>query len=137
MKYGRANIIAGALGLLMAGLGGFALGATFDTYSVKDGNHVISIVRFYLREGHSHGMPISLFNLIVGSFVDRLALSDRLKRICSVLAMLGLVLPVGLALKGASGAAADFPPIGMIGAVGLLTAAGLVLVGAVKMKPTV
>ena len=26
----------------------------------QDGYHVLSVVRFYLREGHSHGMPVSL-----------------------------------------------------------------------------
>jgi hypothetical protein len=134
MKYGRLNIVFGAAGLLLAGMGGLALGATFDTYSVKDGDHVLSIVRFYLREGHSHGMPISLFNLIIGSFIDRLALSDRSKRICSIAAIFGLMLPIGLVLKGASGADPNFPPVGMIGVIGLLTAASFTLIGAVKIK---
>ena len=134
MKFGRANVIAGAVGLLLAGLGGMALGLTFDTYSVKEGNHLLSIVRFYLREGHSHGMPIALFNLLVGSIVDRLGLTDRSKRLCSITAIVGLVLPVGLALKGASGAPSNFPPIGLIGVVGLFAAVGFLLVGALRMR---
>ena len=134
MRYGRANVIAGAAGLLLAGVGGMALGATFDTYSVKDGAHVLSVVRFYLREGHSHGMPIALFNLIVGSLVDRLALADRAQRVCSRAAMVGFVMPLGLALKGASGASDAFTPVGLIGAVGLFTAAALLLVGALRLQ---
>jgi hypothetical protein len=134
MRFGRVNVVAGAAGLLLAGLGGVALGLTFDTYSVKDGSHLLSIVRFYLREGHSHGMPIALFNLVVGSLVDRLGLSDRSKRLCSIAAMVGLVLPLGLALKGASGARSSFPPIGLIGVLGLLTSACLLLVGALRMR---
>ena len=117
----------------MAGLGGMALGATFDTHSVKDGLHVLSIARFYLREGHSHGMPIALFNLVVGSLVDRLALGPRSKRVCSIGAIAGFVLPLGLALKGACGAPSNFPPIGLIGVLGLLTSVCCLLVGALRM----
>ena len=134
MKFGRANVIAGAVGLLLAGLGGMALGLTFDTYSVKAGNHLLSIVRFYLREGHSHGMPIALFNLIAGSLVDRLGLADRSKRLCSIAAISGFMLPLGLALKGACGAPSNFPPIGLIGVFGLLTSVCFLLVGALRMR---
>ena len=134
MKFGRANVVAGAAGLLLAGLGGMALGLTFDTYSEKEGNHLLSIVRFYLREGHSHGMPIALFNLMVGSLVDRLGLTDRSKRLCSISAIAGLVLPFGLALKGASGAPSSFPPIGLIGDFGMLASVCFLLVGALRMR---
>jgi hypothetical protein len=134
MRFGRMNVVAGAVGLLLAALGGMALGVTFDTYSVKDGNHLLSIVRFYLREGHSHGMPIALFNLVVGSLVDRLGLADRSKRLCSIAAMVGMVLPVGLALKGASGAPSSFPPIGLIGVFGMLASVCFLLVGALRMR---
>jgi len=134
MKFGRVNVVAGAVGLLLAGLGGMALGLTFDTYCVRDGNYLLSIVRFYLREGHSHGMPIALFNLVVGSLVDRLGLADRSKRLCSITAIVGFVLPFGLALKGASGAPSNFPPIGLIGVFGLLTSVCFLLVGALRMR---
>lgn len=134
MKFGRVNVVAGAAGLLLAGVGGMALGLTFDAYSVRDGNHLLSIVRFYLREGHSHGMPIALFNLVVGSLVDRLGLADRSKRLCSISAIVGFVLPLGLALKGASGAPSSFPPIGLIGVFGLLASACFLLVGALRMR---
>ena len=120
--------------MLLAGLGGMALGLTFDRYSVRDGNHLLSLARFYLREGHSHGMPMALFNLVVGALVDRLGLSDRSKRLCSITAVVGLVLPFGLALKGASGAPASFPPIGLIGVFGFLTSVCFLLVGALRMR---
>lgn len=135
MRYGRANVIVGALGLLVAGMGGMVLGATFDGNAIKDGYHLLTVVRFYLREGHSHGMPLGLFNLIVGALVDRLTLSDRAKQICSWGAILGFVMPLGLALKGASGASASFPPIGVIGALGIFAAATCLLVGALGSKP--
>lgn len=130
MRYGRLNIIAGAAGLVICALGGMALGFTFDRFAVQDGNHLLTLTRFYLREGHSHGMPISMLNLVIGLLVDRLALSDRSKRACSWLAVAAFVLPLGLAAKGAAGAAADFPPFGLIGVVGLLGSAVLLIIGA-------
>jgi len=134
MKYGRVNVMAGALGLVICGLGGMALGYTFDKFAVQGGNHLLTLTRFYLREGHSHGMPIAIFNLVVGSLVDRLALSDRAKNVCSWMAVAAFVLPLGLAAKGAAGAAPDFPPFGMIGVLGLLGAATLLFVGARRIE---
>lgn len=74
-------------------------------------------------------MPISLFNLMLGAFVDRWFVSPRLKRVCSWAAVVAMVLPVGLAAKGPVGAPAEFPPIGIIGALGLLTCLVALLLG--------
>jgi hypothetical protein len=132
MKNGKVNIVAGLIGLLLAACGGIALGLTFDKFAVQDGNHVLSIVRFYLREGHSHGMPISFFNLFIGLLLDRVQLSNRMKNACMILALLAFFLPVGLIAKGAAGAPTDFPPIGMIGVLGVLGATFTMLVGAIR-----
>jgi hypothetical protein len=129
MRFGRANVVAGALGLLVGSLGGLALGATFDRFAVRDGLHALTLARFYLREGHSHTMPISLLNLIVGVLLDRLSLSDGLKRACSWLTVLAFVLPLGLAAKGAAGAPSDFPPVGIIGALAFVGAVLLLIAG--------
>lgn len=134
MRYGKLNLIVGFLGLLLAASGGMALGATFDQYAVRGGDHVLSLVRFYLREGHSHGMPISLYNLLIGLLIDRVQLSNGLKWTCSIAAVLGLVLPIGLAAKGAAGAASDFPPIGMIGILGMFISIILMLIGSIRMQ---
>jgi hypothetical protein len=66
--------------------------------------------------------------------VDRLALSDRLKRACSWLCLTAFVLPLGLAAKGAAGAPADFPPLGMIGVVGFVGAVVLLVLGARRVS---
>jgi hypothetical protein len=127
MRFGRVNVLAGALGLLFGSMGGLALGATFDRYAIKDGFHLLTLTRFFLREGHSHTMPLALLNLSVGLLVDRLALGDAWKRACSWLAVAAFIMPLGLAAKGA---APDFPPIGMIGVVGFVGAALLLAIGA-------
>lgn len=66
---------------------------------MKDGYHVLNLVRFYLREGHSHTMPFAPMNPIVGLLIDRLAFGDGLKRTCSWLAVAAFIVPLGLASK--------------------------------------
>jgi hypothetical protein len=134
MNYGKNNIVAGFIGLILAVCGGMILGLTFDRFSVQDGNHVMSIVRFYLREGHSHGMPISFFNLFIGLLVDRMVLSNGLKKACSILGLFAYFLPIGLVLKGASGAPSNFPPIGMIGVFAVLATIFIMLIGALRIQ---
>jgi hypothetical protein len=133
MSNGKLNIVAGFLGLLLAACGGLALGFTFDQFAVRDGDHVLSVVRFYLREGHSHGMPIAFFNLFIGLLLVRVQLSDRLKKAVSILALIAFFLPIGLAVKGAAGAPTDFPPIGMIGVLGILGSSVIMLIGALRI----
>lgn len=60
MKIGKTNVVAGLLAMFIAAVGGLVLGITFDANSVRNGDHILSLVRFYLREGHSHGMPIAM-----------------------------------------------------------------------------
>ena len=134
MNFGKLNFIAGSVGLLLAAMGGMALGATFDEHSIQDGNHLLTEVRFYLREGHSHGMPMALLNLIFALYIDRIGLSNLWKKIGSIAALLTFFLPIGLAAKGAAGAPADFPPIGIVGIVGFFVAAGVLAAGAFTMK---
>jgi hypothetical protein len=134
MNYGKTNIVAGFIGLLLAACGGMALGLTFDQFAVRNGDHVLSIIRFYLREGHSHGMPVSLYNLLIGLLLDRVQLSNRLRATCIVLALLAFFLPIGLVAKGAAGAPSDFPPIGMIGVLGIMGSAIIMLIGAVQTR---
>ena len=118
MNIGKWNFVAGSVGLILAAIGGTVLGATFDAYSIKEGNHLLSEVRFYLREGHSHGMPMALLNLIFGLYIDRITLSQRWKKIGSIAALLTFFLPIGLA-----------------GILGFFVAAGVLAVGAIKLKP--
>ena len=115
---GSLNVALGFAGLILAALGGLALGVTFDRFAVRDGDHVLSLVRCYLREGHSHGMLIALYNLILGLGLTGWVRSPAARRVASVGAALGFLLPVGLVLRALVGPA--LAPVGMIGALGLL-----------------
>ncbi len=134
MKFGRLNIAAGAIGLLIGACGGMALGLTFDQYAAKDGYHVLSLIRFYFREGHSHGMPFSLYNILFGLLVDRLALSDKMKKTGSILAVCAFILPLGLFGKALSGASPNFPPFGILGAFALMGSLIIILMGIKKAE---
>jgi len=118
--------------LISAGIGGLALGSTFNEQSVQDGNHILGLARFYLREGHSHGNFMSFFNIFVGLVLNNLNLSEKLKKICSYAAMASIILPLGLFIKGMMGASEDVPPFGMIGVIGIVVALVILIIGAFK-----
>lgn len=135
MNLRMANIRFGLAALFItAVMGGMALGGTFNDQSVQDGNHLLSLARFYMREGHSHGNFMSFFNLFVGLILNQLALSEKLKKVCSYAAMAAFFLPIGLAAQGFAGAPDNFPPIGLIGIIGIATALIILIIGAFKTK---
>lgn len=135
MNQGKTNIVAGFLFMFAAACGGMLLGGTFDAaYAARGGDHVMTMARFFLREGHSHGMPIGMFNIIVGLVIDKLALTTGVKRIASWAAICGILLPIGLAAKGAAGAPASFPPVGLPGVFGMFIAIVVCLIGAVRIQ---
>jgi len=111
--------------------GGMALGGTFNQYSIKDGYHMLEMTRFWLREGHSHGNFMALFNLFVGIIINNLDLSDKLKKVGSYAAMAAIFLPIGLFLNGVFGAD-HVPPIGIIGILGVATALIILIIGSFK-----
>ena len=111
--------------------GGLALGGTFNQYSIKDGYHMLEMTRFWLREGHSHGNFMALFNLFVGIIINNLDLSDKLKKVGSYAAMTAIFLPMGLFLNGVFGAD-NVPPVGIIGILGVATALIILIIGSFK-----
>ena len=120
--------------LITTVLGGMALGSTFDAQSVQEGNHLLDLARFYMREGHSHGAFICFFNLFVGLIINHLNLSENLKKIGSYAAMAAIFLPIALLSKGLAGAPNDFPPFGIIGVLGMFIALVILILGAFKTK---
>jgi hypothetical protein len=132
MKFGKINIVVGAIGLLLAAIGGMALGLTFDKQAIKDGYHVLSIVRVYFRDAHSHGMAFCVYNLFFGLIIDRMSFSDKIKKFGSYMAACSLILPISLLARAFAGAPADFPPIGILGAIAFVVSICILLSGIKK-----
>jgi len=130
MGQGRINIIAGCIGILLAGVGGFCLGFSMDPYFDK-GFYAVTLGRYLLKAGHTHGMPIALYNLIIGSLLGNLTLTDGVKKWCSTLAVLSFIMPIGLALRGLTDGAMTFAPVVLLGSLCFLASVVMVMKGAV------
>ncbi len=128
MKTGKLNLIVGAVGLLVASLGGMALGMTFNDL-FKEGHYQIELVRSFLKAGHTHGQPFAMYNLIFAILIGKVALSDRSKKIASWAAALAMLFPVGMVLRGVTDGAFTFSPVAMFGGVCLMVSAGFLVAG--------
>lgn len=133
MSSGRLNIIAGGVVIVLAGLGGFVLGFTMNPYFEK-GFYAIPLGRVLLKAGHTHGLPIAFYNIIIGSLLDRLTLSDKWKKICSIFTILSFIMPVGLLLRGITDGAMTFAPVVLIGSLCFFISALIMVRGAISNK---
>ena len=131
MQYGRLNVIVGGIALFVATVGGFALGFTLDPFFER-GSYELPFWRFLLRAGHTHGMPFSFYNIIIGILVGQLVLTDKWKRVCSVCAALALLMPIGLVLRGLTGGTTTFVPVVLLGSFFFLASAAIVISGAIR-----
>ena len=129
MKFGRVNIIVGATVVFLSTLGGFVLGFTMDPFFEK-GFYAIPLTRVLLKAGHTHSMPFAFYNILIGSLVDHLPLTDPWKKRCSLFTVLTLIMPVGLILRGMTGGALTFAPIVLIGALFFMGSAAILIKGA-------
>ena len=77
---------------------------------------------------------MALLNLLFGLWVDKLPFSDKAKSLASWAAILTFFLPIGLALKGASEADPNFPPIGLVGILAFLYMAVFLVIGGLKLR---
>lgn len=133
MKQGRLNIILGSVTIIVVGIGGFALGYTVEHHFVL-GHYSPDLPRFLRKAGHSHGMPMAFYNLIVGGLIDRLELSESGKTWCSRLAVGALLMPLGLLLRGLDGGALTFAPLALVGGLSFMASAALILKGALAAR---
>ena len=131
MKIVRLNVAVGGLAIVLAGFGGMALGLTYNAY-FKDGVYAVDIARALIKAGHTHGMPFGLFNLIVGLVLPYLNLGSKAAKACSWLAVVALIMPIGLVLRGLDGGGYTFAPLGFGGAFCFMAAAFLLFLGALK-----
>ncbi|MEW6533136.1 MAG: hypothetical protein AB1473_20055 [Thermodesulfobacteriota bacterium] len=135
MNYGRLNVVSGGIVILVASIGGFALGFTLDPFFEK-GFYAIPLGRVFLKAGHTHGMPFAFYNIVIGLLVDQLALTDKWKRRCSLLAVLSFIMPIGLILRGLTDGAMTFAPVALLGALCFLASVVIVIRGAIASSST-
>ena len=127
---GRLNFIVGGVGMMVSVVAALALGITFDDHGQREGLYLFSVVRFYLRFAHTHGMPLSLYNLIVGLCLGILDMSPRRRKLAAWGAASTWLIPILMTLKGALGAPANFPHVEIIGILGLVVSSGLLVAAA-------
>lgn len=130
MDYGRRNIIAGGIVIFIAAIGGFALGFTLENL-FKDGFYALTLPRKLTKSGHTHGMPMAFYNLIIGVMVDRLALTEKGKKYLSTLTLGAFIMPLGLLLRGLTGGSMTFAPVVFIGAICFIASAAVMIKGAI------
>ncbi|MDH5677563.1 MAG: hypothetical protein OEZ28_02970 [Nitrospinota bacterium] len=133
MKFGRNNLIAGSVVIIITTLGGFALGSSMES-NFSEGFYKQSYIRALVKTGHTHGMLFAYFNLIVALLVNKLALTDNGKKWLSLLAIGALLTPVGVFTRGLLGGTEAVMPVVAIGALCYMACAGLILKGALGLK---
>jgi hypothetical protein len=79
-------------------------------------------------------MPFSIINLIIGFSLDRLMLSDKSKKICSIVAICIFLLPIGLVLRGLTYPSMALAPIAMMGSIAFIVTSVYLIVGTVKSE---
>jgi hypothetical protein len=126
-------VIVGGVAILLGALGGFVLGFSQEPF-FEGGFYTMPYGRFFLRGAHTHGMPFALYSLIIGLMLDRLVLTEKWKKYCSLLVVLAFVMPIGLILRGATGGATTFAPVVLLGALCFLASIVIVIKGAVSTE---
>lgn len=121
MTNGRFNIVLGLIALIAATFIGFALGQSLEPY-YKAGYGQITFWRYLTKAGHTHGMLFGVINILFGLLIERSGGSDRLKRAASILAALGLLLPLGVSLRGITEGAKFAEAVAMTGAFSFIAA---------------
>jgi hypothetical protein len=129
----RLNLLVGGIGIVVASVGGFALGMSHAQY-FSEGFYKIDLVRALLKDAHNHGQPFAFFNLIVGLLLPHLALGERGKAWLSYSAAASLLLPIGLLSRGVANGSMAFAPITFTGGIAFLVAASLIALGAWRMS---
>ena len=128
MKYGKLNVAVGAIGIVVASLGGIVLGMTYNPL-FESGSYVIDLTRALFKAAHTHGQPIAMYNLIFAMLIDRVGLSNNSKRRASLAAALSMLLPLGMVLRGLTDGTMLFSPVAMTGVFALMISAGYLIAG--------
>ena len=113
IQYGRKNIIFGFCYIIFTLLLGMFLAFKLKDHAwAKEG---FGFPRVVMRAAHAHGNLESVLNIIVGLLIDRLSISDSLKKSVSILIIVGAIMHSGMLYL-----TPFFPPIGNLAIIGAL-----------------
>lgn len=127
METGRRNLIFGWLWLLL-----FMFFGAFIKMKLGDDEYREGYTRDMWRAAHAHGNLFSLINILYGLLLGRASLSPGLKNAGSWLVIAGAVLLPGTLFLSPLAPAVE--PLGVLGALCMFAAIGLMAVGFLR-KP--
>jgi hypothetical protein len=125
-------MLAGGIALILGAIAGFLLGATYDK-NIVDGYYMATKVHAMFRGVHTHFMPFALYNMIIALMLAKLNLSEKSKKLLSIMTICSLILPLGLFLRGLTEGSMMFAPLGFGGGLCLLISGILVVVGSKRV----
>ena len=127
MLNGRFNVYLGLAALVVAAVGGMALGQTLEPY-YRNGYGQIPLWRYLIKAGHTHGMLLGLVNIVFGMLIGRAECAAGCKRWGAAFAALSLCVPLGVALRGLTEGAVYGKVLAMLGTFSFLAACVLMVV---------
>lgn len=130
----KANLVAGALTLVLASIAGFALAAGMEA-NFAEGFLQLTYPKALVKAAHSHGQPFGLFNLLVAVLMPHLGLEEKERLWLGRLAILALAMPVGLGLRGLMEGSWVPAPLSFLGGFSFLGATLLLLKGGWAKRP--
>ncbi len=128
MKNCVCNIKFGILLLIIGSFFAFYLGFSIEK-NLTDGNYAVPFARIFLRAGHTHGMLIGLYNIVIGLLINQYVDCDKCCKWISITGMGSVLLPIGLVVRGLTGGAMTFAFIPMTGALCFIASLILLFVG--------
>ena len=136
MSFYKRNVIAAAILFLASAFVGMSIGMNFDIRfpAEYDGFYMIEKGNAMIKAAHTHGMPFALYNLILAFAIPFLGFSDKMKNLTSWSAILMIIMPIALFVRGTIYPSTAFDLVGFVGATFFLLTSALLIIGAVKVK---
>ncbi len=113
------NIKFGILLLILGSLFAFYLGFSIEKV-LTDGKYAVPFARIFLRAGHTHGMLIGLYNIILGILIHQYVSCDKCSKWICITGIGSVLLPIGLVVRGLTGGSMTFAFIPLLGSVSFI-----------------
>lgn len=128
ISHGRKNIVFGFIYIIFTLILGIVL-----SINMKDpqwASKPFDFPRVVMRAAHAHGNLESVLNIISGLVLDRISVTDSLKKIISIMLITGAVMHSGILYIAP--VLPNLMPLTIIGALSLIVSMILMAYGAIK-----